>query len=419
MDYIFFTLGTLGDNQPFIRIAAELARRGLRVLFLGNEKFAKLIESQGIAFKAVSSEPEYIKAYDNPNTWSHYHSREHYREYHFPAIEPTFRIIQDLVKSGVRPFVVFQDIDSGAKMASDALGLNHCQIVLAPSALFSAESPSFPLREQLAKQDWHRAMPVVREKATKSRFERIYKPFINPLRQELGLEILSINELPMVEQCENLIGLFPEWLKQKPSDWPIQVVFTGFPFGNKQSPVLSEDVTDFIGKRGRPIVYSFGTGVPLNKPFINKIKAISEILSMPAILVGKPIDENGSYELGDNILCVDYVEFSALFAEAKLVVHHGGIGTSAECLNAGVPQLISPFAFDQPDNAFMLWELGVANAKNFLSSGARDIASIAIELINSSSVAEKCLAYQQQCHLESVAHTSNLLEEMRYTRIRI
>lgn len=412
MDYIFFTLGTLGDNQPFIRIAAELTRRGLRVLFLGNEKFANLIESQGIAFEAVSSKLEYIKAYDNPNTWSHYHSREHYREYHFPAIEPTFRIIQNIVKSGARPFVVFQDVDSGAKMASDVLGLKHCQIVLAPSGLFSAESPSFPLREQLAKQDWYRAMPVVREKAVKSRFERIYKPFINPLRQELGLAALSINELPMVEQCENLIALFPDWLKRKPSDWPKQVAFTGFPFDNKQLSVLNDDVADFINKKGQPIVYSFGTGVPLNKTFITKIKAISEILSMPAILVGKPIDNHGNYELGDNILSVDYIEFSVLFAKAKLVVHHGGIGTSAECLKAGVPQLISPFAFDQPDNAFMLWELGVANARNFLSSGARDIANIAIELLCSPLVAEKCETYKQQCHLESVINSSNLLEEM-------
>ena len=50
------------------------------------------------------------------------------------------------------------------------------------------------------------------------------------------------------------------------------------------------------------------------------------------------------------------------FPRAAVIVHSGGIGTSAQALAAGRPMLVVPFAFDQPDNAARLQRLGVARA---------------------------------------------------------
>lgn len=402
MDYIIFSLGTMGDNQPFIRIAAELTKRGQKVLFLGNEKFGPLVESLGIEFKAVSSEQEYIKAYDNPTTWSHYHAKEHYREYHLPAIQPTYKIIEEVVKCGKRPFLLFQDPISGARMACEDFNLPYSLIALAPSALFSVENPSFPLREQVAEKDWAKGMAVVREKATSSKFNKLFTPFINPIRQELGLKPLGINELPSTENAQSIIALFPEWLKEVPSDWPKQAFIAGFPLEVKNLPALEQNILDFIHTKGSPIVYSFGTGVPLNQAMLNKIKKVSEILSLPSILIGKSIIDCTAYDLGDDILSVPYVEFSAIFPKAKVIVHHGGVGTCAEGLAAGVPQLITPFAFDQPDNAFLLWKLGVGNAVNFLRTGAREFADTIQKLSESSEVRKKCLNYKALCRGNSI-----------------
>ncbi len=44
---------------------------------------------------------------------------------------------------------------------------------------------------------------------------------------------------------------------------------------------------------------------------------------------------------------------------AAALVHHGGIGTTAQGLAAGLPQLVSPLAHDQFDNAARLQRLGV------------------------------------------------------------
>jgi UDP:flavonoid glycosyltransferase YjiC (YdhE family) len=46
-------------------------------------------------------------------------------------------------------------------------------------------------------------------------------------------------------------------------------------------------------------------------------------------------------------------------------VHHGGVGTSAAALRAGVPSLVTPIGFDQFDNAARIAGLGVGASVPF------------------------------------------------------
>ncbi len=50
----------------------------------------------------------------------------------------------------------------------------------------------------------------------------------------------------------------------------------------------------------------------------------------------------------DNVFVVDSAPHSWLFPRMAAVVHHGGAGTTAEGLRAGVPTVIVPFVLDQP-----------------------------------------------------------------------
>jgi len=56
----------------------------------------------------------------------------------------------------------------------------------------------------------------------------------------------------------------------------------------------------------------------------------------------------------------EYAPYSALFSRAAMVVHQGGVGTTAQCLRAGKPMLIMPYSHDQPDNARRMRRLKVA-----------------------------------------------------------
>jgi rhamnosyltransferase subunit B len=55
---------------------------------------------------------------------------------------------------------------------------------------------------------------------------------------------------------------------------------------------------------------------------------------------------------------VPFAPFRKLFPRCVLVVHHGGIGTVAECMTAGVPQLVLPISWDQFDNSVRVRQLG-------------------------------------------------------------
>jgi UDP:flavonoid glycosyltransferase YjiC (YdhE family) len=57
---------------------------------------------------------------------------------------------------------------------------------------------------------------------------------------------------------------------------------------------------------------------------------------------------------------VQYVPHSLIFPHAEAIVHHGGVGTTAQALRSGRPQLIVPYMGDQPDNAARMVRLGVA-----------------------------------------------------------
>jgi len=63
--------------------------------------------------------------------------------------------------------------------------------------------------------------------------------------------------------------------------------------------------------------------------------------------------------LPESIIYCGYAPFNKLLPSSVALVHHGGIGTCAQALRAGILQLLTPFGMDQHDNSSRLIELGV------------------------------------------------------------
>jgi rhamnosyltransferase subunit B len=64
-------------------------------------------------------------------------------------------------------------------------------------------------------------------------------------------------------------------------------------------------------------------------------------------------------QLPKELFAAGYAPYSSVFPRSACVVHQGGVGTTAQAMRAGVPQLVMPYAFDQPDNAARMVRLGV------------------------------------------------------------
>ncbi len=394
MDYLLYSLGTTGDALPFIKLAASLNASGVKAAFIGNEKFAPLAASMAVECLFVSSKATYEKTYNNSLTWSSHHTQNHYSELHFPAIKPTFKTIQKVVEQGHRPLIVFQDALSGARMAAEEFGLKSCQIVLAPQGIRSVLNPSYPMRRQVEERLWSEIFPQIREKAKKDTFDRLVRPLINPARKELGLAQWSLTDLPGMESSPSVLALFPEWFKPNPGDWPKQLVNTGFILGDTQNNDSDAQLDELINQYGSPLVFTFGTGIPVTSLLIDKIRNLCRVVGKPGVFVAHSQNdrfiENGDYP----VLTLSSVPFSYLFARAALVIHHGGIGTCAQALASGALQIISPYTFDQPDNAFLLWQLGISNAIDFLNDSVDQIASTVLDVMSSDSIKEKIKEYQ-------------------------
>jgi UDP:flavonoid glycosyltransferase YjiC (YdhE family) len=78
------------------------------------------------------------------------------------------------------------------------------------------------------------------------------------------------------------------------------------------------------------------------------------------LLIGSDPRNRPRQTLPETICVAEYAPYSKLFPRAALVVHQGGVGTTAQCLRAGKPMLIMPYSHDQPDNARRVRRLKVA-----------------------------------------------------------
>ncbi len=89
-------------------------------------------------------------------------------------------------------------------------------------------------------------------------------------------------------------------------------------------------------------------------------------------------------------MAADFVPLEKLLRRVAAIVHHGGIGTTAQALSAGVPQLPVPMSFDQPDNAYRVERLGVGHAVRRKEYCAGKVVPILERLTTDELVRSRC-----------------------------
>ena len=91
-----------------------------------------------------------------------------------------------------------------------------------------------------------------------------------------------------------------------------------------------------------------------------------------------------------------YVPLSALLPHASALVHHGGMGTTAEALRSGTPQLITPFAWDQFDNGARIAALGAGTVIHASRLRPRNLAHSLQALTASDTIRARCSQLAQR-----------------------
>jgi UDP:flavonoid glycosyltransferase YjiC (YdhE family) len=189
--------------------------------------------------------------------------------------------------------------------------------------------------------------------------ERVMRPPVNAIRREMNLQPLkSVQE--WWNSPRRIIGMFPDWFAPVQPDWPAQLRLSGFPLFDQADKVqLPADIEQFLGQGEPPVVFTAGSAMRHAADFFHQSTLACQRLGCRGLLVSR-YPEQIPADLPPDVRHVSYVPFSVLIRRCSAFVHHGGIGTSAQGLSAGVPAMVVPLSHDQFDNAARLVRLGTA-----------------------------------------------------------
>ncbi|QNL52177.1 glycosyltransferase family 1 protein [Olivibacter sp. SDN3] len=352
MKITILTLGTRGDVQPYAVLGKALKERGHEVVLSTAKNFESLVASYGIDFvpvdidfQALVLSEEGNKVRKNP-----FRAKKYLKKIVYPMMADAFTKFYELAKESDK--VLFH-VKTLADNFADQFPEKMVKADVVPASQPTSAFPN-PVFSALP-------LPAFLNKFTYKLTELGLKMWTKPIRefrQSVGLsKKFKKPDLP------SLYGI-SELLLKKPDDFPHNSFFTGFWLGNSSSE-LSKDLVDFISGGEAPLLITFGS-----MPFDSKlnisqlINRLSEELSIRIIVIkGWGISETEALNENPNIKIIDAAAYDKLFPLVKAVVHHGGVGTTAECLKAGKPFLVCPVLHPLGDQFFwgkVAYEKGVA-----------------------------------------------------------
>jgi UDP:flavonoid glycosyltransferase YjiC (YdhE family) len=122
-------------------------------------------------------------------------------------------------------------------------------------------------------------------------------------------------------------------------------------------------------------------------------------------------------ELPEGIQYFSYLSFSKVLPRALALVHHGGIGTTAQAIAAGIPQVIRPMAHDQPDTAARVEKLGIGVSLSVKKFNAASLAEKINTLITSQQVLDRCKSYAQKINPNKALNdTCTIIEDFAHNQ---
>lgn len=383
------TLGSAGDVHPFIGLGAALRARGHDVHVLANEVFGDAVRGAGLTFVESGSAEAFRAAQRDPDLW---HPRKGLeavmRHGVFAGLDETVdRLAERVVPGGT--VLLASSLGFASRLLWESEGIPLVMAHLTPGMFRSVHRPP----RYAGMPDIGR-LPASLQRAVwwlvDVAADRIVRPHLDPARAGLGLPPVRRVFGDWSHTATALIGLFPAWFAPPPPDWPANLQLAGFPlFDESSTRAADPDLDRWLDGGDAPIVFTAGSAnIQARRFFAASVEAAALLGRRALLLTTDPTTVPSP--LPPTVRHETYTPFSRVVPRAAAFVHHGGIGSCAQGLAAGVPQLTTPMGFDQFENTSRLVDLGVAASLPARRYTAARAATELRRLLDSSDVQAAC-----------------------------
>jgi rhamnosyltransferase subunit B len=410
MNVLITPVGSAGDNYPFIGLGVEFARRGHRVTVITNDHFAPLVRGRGLEFVSIGTDDEYRSVITDPVIW---HPRRGFKRIMDLVAEQNQRLMNE-VRSRIDAdaLIVSHTLDFASRtLAEKDPDLRVVTIHLSPSVPRTTHT-----------------LPTLTGKTNLSFLPRFLKkglwkivdlylinpaagPVLDRLRADVGLPPVRRIFDRAIHSPLLTVGMWPDWFAAAQPDYPPFFKLTGFPLydGADDQPV-PPDVANFCRSGEPPLVFTPGSANIHGHHFFSVAAQAAERLGRRALLLTR-YPEQIPADLPPGVRHFPFAPFTRLLPGCAALIHHGGIGTTAAALAAGIPQLIMALSHDQPDNAARVHALGAGDRLMPGQFRPRRVAKVLSRLLESSAVKASCAQAARQCAAQdAIAQTVGLIE---------
>jgi sterol 3beta-glucosyltransferase len=361
MDVTLIAIGTRGDVQPMTALGRGLRRRGHTVRVLAGNEYRSLVELQDLQYLPLGSPISSLMTGSDLGAFV----------------------------SRIRGRVLEVAQISADAVVSTFLGVSSLSIARANGVPFFYALPIPSLRTS------EFASPAIAPTSMGSMLNllthRMTERFVTRAVPESGLLL----EEP---RPTYLLG-FSEHVIPRPHDWGAFAHVTGYWFLNSSLSWRPDpELLEFCETDDPPIAVSFGSTLDDRLPSVLNavIDAVNQ-LSLRAVILGfpsRPRLPRSRFQF------MDSAPHDWLFPRVRAAVHHGGAGTTAEALRAGIPSVVVPFALDQPFWAHRIYSLGTA-PKPVLPKRTRSTLRAALDsVLNEASYSESAKAISNRLSSE-------------------
>lgn len=356
IDVALVAVGTHGDVLPFIALGHELVARGHGAALAAPAPFEAMARRAGLAFQPLGTAADYEAVIREPELW---HPRRGVRPMldYAMSVAETACLWLGAVRADTREMaVVASPLAWGARIAQDLYEIPTATLHVMPFLIESRSAPprlpGLPLPRVLPA----RLRAYVNSGADKYAAGPVALPPLNALRARFGLD--PVRRLRhWWNSPERMLLMFPDWYAAPQGDWPAQAVQLGFPIVDRfgDIAVLPPELSAFLAAGDAPIAFTYGSAMRQGAAFFDTAVALCRRTGRRGVLLA-PQAGQISGDLPPHVIHVPYAPLSALLPACVALVHHGGVGTVAQGLAAGVPQLVVPVAFDHFDEGRRLTE---------------------------------------------------------------